>query len=325
MAWKAGTAPAAAKVVKNKVVYLDGLAALKIIKSCKEGLPALASGCLLGLDDETSDSVVLEVTNAFPIPLRNEGNMDIEMDNSDYQSEMMVKLREVNVDNNCVGWYQASYLGSFCNDLFIEMQFNYQSNLGANATVIIFDPLQSVKGSLGLKAYRLRETFMECYRDKAFTQTEFTQLNIDPNTVLEEIPIKLRNTQIVSSLLWDMEPTSGLDHLDLSANPYLERNLEFLCVFVDEFYNEQQRMQYHERQVYRQKQQQQQWISRQQESGVDTPEPDSSNALFRPIPEPSRLDALLAANQINTYCQQINRFAGQSFTKLFLAGSLHKN
>lgn len=37
-----------------------------------------------------------------------------------------------------------------------------------------------------------------------------------------------------------------------------------------------------------------------------------------------RLDALLITAQIGSYCQEINNFAGQSFSKLFLAGKLNE-
>lgn len=39
---------------------------------------------------------------------------------------------------------------------------------------------------------------------------------------------------------------------------------------------------------------------------------------------PKRMESLLISNQISAYCSQINKFAGSSFEKLFLAGSLQK-
>lgn len=33
---------------------------------------------------------------------------------------------KVNVDNNCVGFYQSMYLGSFCTQTLIDNQFSYQ-------------------------------------------------------------------------------------------------------------------------------------------------------------------------------------------------------
>lgn len=39
------------------------------------------------------------------------------------------------------------------------------------------------------------------------------------------------------------------------------------------------------------------------------PEEDPSNPIFKPIPEPSRLDSYLITNQISNYCNQINGYA----------------
>ena len=49
----------------------------------------------------------------------------------------------------------------------------------------------------------------------------------------------------------------------------------------------------------------------------------STNPLFKPIPQPSRLESLLIMNQMQAYCEQINQFTGQSFAKLFLMHSLN--
>ncbi|MFN3504070.1 MAG: hypothetical protein ACK4ZJ_17615, partial [Allorhizobium sp.] len=55
------------------------------------------------------------------------------------------------VDNNCVGWYSSSYLGTFCTPWFVQTQFTYQDNLGPNAVVVVFDPLLTSRGSLAIK------------------------------------------------------------------------------------------------------------------------------------------------------------------------------
>jgi translation initiation factor 3 subunit H len=36
------------------------------------------------------------------------------------------------------------------------------------------------------------------------------------------------------------------------------------------------------------------------------------------------MESLLIANQIRSYCDQVDSFAGAGFGKLFLAGGLHK-
>ena len=50
-----------------------------------------------------------------------------DFDGSDYQMEMMKMLRDVNVDNNCVGWYQSMYLGTMYTPDVISCQYSYQS------------------------------------------------------------------------------------------------------------------------------------------------------------------------------------------------------
>lgn len=102
-------------------VQLDGLAVLKILKHCKESMPSLVTGQLLGLDIGQT----LEVTDCFPFPVsssnkrhalifnslspkvlqtRTEEDEGNEADGASYQLEMMRCLREINVDNNTVGW-----------------------------------------------------------------------------------------------------------------------------------------------------------------------------------------------------------------------------
>ena len=103
---------------------------LKIIKHCQEALPSFVTGQLLGLDIGRT----LEVTNCFPFPNKNDdaaapaggAEEDGDEDGAEYQMHMMQCLREVNVDNNTVGWYQSTYFSSFIDDSCIDTQFNYQ-------------------------------------------------------------------------------------------------------------------------------------------------------------------------------------------------------
>lgn len=38
------------------------------------------------------------------------------------------------------------------------------------------------------------------------------------------------------------------------------------------------------------------------------PEEDPSNPIFKPIPEPSRLESFLITNQVSNFCGQINGY-----------------
>ncbi len=63
---------------------------------------------------------------SFPYPI---ADASIEDNTGGYEIEMMKALREVNIDNNQIGWYQSSYLGSYCTVGTIASQFEYQESL----------------------------------------------------------------------------------------------------------------------------------------------------------------------------------------------------
>lgn len=323
--------------VPVKSVKLEGLAALKIIKHCQESLPAMVTGSLLGL---MVDDGCLEITHAFsfPEPLdENKGdvvktadeaaNVDDEaaaLDGHEFQLEMMKMLREVNVDNNCVGWYQSMYLGTHSTSSLLENQLSYQTDLSPNAVVILYDPMQTAHGNLVLKCYRLTE---EAVHLRTTGKNNF----INPKNIFQEVPVTLNNPGLVRALLRDMgdglhgpydREGSGadttFDRLDLSTNPYLEKHLEFLSSWVDDLAAEQYKFQHYTRSL---------------RSNVDTRNKGrkAKEELAAAIEEgwtrpeaPKRMESLLMANQIRTYCDQVDKFTGGGFGKLYMTKGLHE-
>lgn len=84
-----------------------------------------------------------------------------------------------------------------------------------------------------------------------------------------------------------------------------------------------------------QRRQREEWVARRRvenearrSAGLEAlPEEDPSLPFFKPYTDPrggnrDPLDSLLMAAQISNYAGQVNRFAGQTFGKLFLAQSL---
>ncbi|EOY05016.1 Eukaryotic translation initiation factor 3 subunit H isoform 3, partial [Theobroma cacao] len=230
-----------------RVVQIEGLVILKIIKHCKEFSPALVTGQLLGLDVGS----VLEVTNCFPFPVTQirEEDEEIEADGANYQLEMMRCLREVNVDNNTVGWYQSTILGSYQTVELIETFMNYQENI-RRCVCIIYDPSRSNQGVLALKALKLSDSFMELYRANSFTGEKygfFVEKNLSWVDIFEEIPIKVANSALISAFMTELESDTPVtqcdyDRLQLSTTPYMERNMEFLIECMDDLSMEQQKV-----------------------------------------------------------------------------------
>lgn len=314
-----------------RVVQMEGLVVLKIIKHCKEFSPALVTGQLLGLDVGS----VLEVTNCFPFPIREEDD-EAEADGANYQLEMMRCLRDVNVDNNTVGWYQSTLLGSYQTVELIETFMNYQENI-RRCVCIIYDPSRSSQGILAFKALRLSDSFMELYRANSFIGEKLREKNLTWVDIFEEIPIKVSNSALISAFMTELEPDSPVsqcdyDRLQLSTAPFVERNIEFLIECMDDLTVEQQKFQYYYRNLSRQQTQQQTWLQKRRAENMarkaageePLPEEDPSNPIFKPIPEPSRLDGFLITNQISNYCNQVNGVAGQSLRRLYLTKALQQ-
>ncbi|XP_065669947.1 eukaryotic translation initiation factor 3 subunit H [Hydra vulgaris] len=310
-------------------VQIEGLVALKIVKHChEEGPGEIAQGDLLGLlVDKT-----LEVTNCFPRP-RNE---DDEYDDENYQIDMMRKLREVNVDHFHVGWYQSTCLGSFLNRNFVESQFHYQRSI-EESVVLVYDPLQTHQGMLSFKAYRLSQKMLDLYAgaEKNFTPEMLIKENVDFTNILEEVPVTIKTSNLVNTLICEIEETVQLpekeEFLSLATGSYLEKNVHLLIEGADELCQDSQKLHNFQRNVARQQQQIDAYKQRRaQENDLrkqrgEQPLPDEDlNKLFRPLQPPQRLDNLLATAQIATCCDQLNDYAAQSFSKLFLAESIQK-
>lgn len=315
-----------------RVIQMEGVAILKIIKHCKDHSPTLVTGQLLGLDVGS----VLEVTNCFPFPIREEDE-EIEADGANYQLEMMRCLREVNVDNNTVGWYQSTLLGSFQTVELIETFMNYQENI-RRCVCIIYDPSRSDQGVLALKALKLSDSFMELYRNNNITGEKLREKNLSWVDIFEEIPIKVSNSALISAVMAKLKPATPVtqcdyDRLRLSTSSLMERNMEFLIECMDDLSMEQQKFQFYYRSLSRQQAQQQAWLQKRRAenmtrkaAGEDPlPEEDPTNPIFKPIPEPSRLDSFLITNQIANYCNQINGVSGQSLNKLYLMKALQED
>jgi hypothetical protein len=158
---------------------------MKIIKHCSQTFPTTATGFIVGMDKSAN----LEVTNSFPFPTVDVPQSDGHHDNNaasnlaaaaprakanvNYQTEMIKKLREVNVDANNTGWYTSANLGNFVNINMIENQHFYQKELNERTVAIVHDVSRSSQGSLSLRAFRLSPAFTTAYKEGKFTTERY--------------------------------------------------------------------------------------------------------------------------------------------------------
>mmetsp|Transcript_20813 Transcript_20813/g.43420 ORF Transcript_20813/g.43420 Transcript_20813/m.43420 type:complete len:393 (+) Transcript_20813:131-1309(+) len=306
-----------------------------------------------GGDDEAGDDVagddaaVQDVTADLETDVTNDESLSrivaSNQEQEKYQLEMMKLLRATNVDTSVVGWYMSTYLGTFASTSLIETQLSYQLELGDRAVVLLYDPIQTANNSGGdvvVKAYTLTKQFVEV---KKRGGKEF----VHSKNVFNEMTVKVRNPGLVRAALFDLDrqnapPSAGpsvprtvltnskygdngdvdFGRLDLSTNPFLEKNIEFLCQWVDDLTAEHGKMQLYARTLLK-------------EEGGGTVQPigqrnnrapprvyvDKKQRWEEPA-APSRVDAILSNMQLKAYCNNINDFTERSVSKLFLASGL---
>ncbi|XP_019787662.1 eukaryotic translation initiation factor 3 subunit H isoform X2 [Lagenorhynchus albirostris] len=321
---KAGSGDSAVKQVQ-----IDGLVVLKIIKHYQEEGQGteVVQGVLLGLVVEDR----LEITNCFPFPQHTEDDADF--DEVQYQMEMMRSLRHVNIDHLHVGWYQSTYYGSFVTRALLDSQFSYQHAI-EESVVLIYDPIKTAQGSLSLKAYRLTPKLMEVCKEKDFSPEALKKGNITFEHMFEEVPIVIKNSHLINVLMWELEKKSAVadKHELLSlASSHLGKTLQLLMDRVDEMSQDIVKYNTYMRNTSKQQQQKHQYQQRRQQENMQRqsrgepplPEEDLSK-LFKPHQPPARMDSLLIAGQINTYCQNIKEFTAQNLGKLFMAQALQE-
>lgn len=284
-------------------------------------------------------------TNLAAAAPRSKGNIS-------YQNEMIRCLREVNVDANNVGWYTSANMGGFLNSNLIENQFLYQKDPNERTVALVHDVSRSSQGALCLQAFRLTPSFMAIYKEGKFS-TEFLQKSkFTYKEILIEIPVVVHNSHLLTTFLLQL-PTSiqehyeipsslpeliahqpptpfhpNIDSLELSIDPYLEKSCDQVLDSVETHYTELNNFQYYQRQLAREQAKVAAWktkrtaenASRALQKLAPLPE-DEWERIFKIPTEPSRLENMLNARQIDQYSKQVDGFTAAITSKMFAVKS----
>jgi len=285
-----------------KVVQMDALVYVQIMKHCRQHAPYPVTGMLLGLDVDDA----LHVTHSFGYVQRTQGD-DVHGahadDGTQYQMDMLKRLREVNVDSNTVGWYQTTHLGAFFSSVVIDSQFAFQTEI-ARSVLVVYDSLQSAIGKAAFKALQLTPAFMKAYGDATDT-TRAAMANFPSSDMFMEIPVAITSSVMAEAFLIDwaisdpLSTTSQVGILDVENQAFLEKNVKLLIDSMQDLADEQNKLIMYERQAARK-----------------GDPPQKGKDRFRQPPR--QLDTMILSQQIQNYCKAVNSFAGDSFGKIYL-------
>lgn len=267
-----------------------------------------------------------------------------------YQNEMIKHLKEVNVDANNVGWYTSAAMGNFVNLSFIENQYHYQKD-NERTVALVHDVSRSSQGSLSLRAFKLTPTFMAAYKEGKFTTESLKASKLTFKDILAELPVEIHNTHLLTSFLHQLpglpqqdkiEPPNSLsdlredpikqqlhpsvENLDLSIDPFLEKTCDLLLESIESHYTDLNNFQFYQRQLGREQAKIAQWQTKRKAENAaraaakQTPLPeDEWQRLFKLPQEPSRLEGMLNAKQVEQYSKQVDGFTANISAKMFAA------
>lgn len=167
--------------------------------------------------------------------------------------------------------------------------------------------------------------------------------------ILEELPLIIHNSHLLTSFLHQLPskpadselafPSSlaalnkeapsaplypNFESLDLSIDPFLEKTCDLLLDSIESHYTELNNHQYYQRQLAREQVKITAWQTKRKAENAgraaskQPPLPeDEWTKLFKLPQEPSRLEGMLNAKQVDQYARQVDAFTASVSGKMF--------
>ncbi|KAK6727425.1 hypothetical protein RB195_005240 [Necator americanus] len=335
-------------------IQMDSLVIMKIVKHVDSELYAGMSevageacqGLLTGLVSVEKDDSRLEITNCFPTARAEpvlESDENAAQANQMYEElkqqemlDMLRKFRNMNIDYELVGFYQAHPFGACFSQDLVDSMFDYQSN-GPDGVVIIYDPVKTRQGQLCLRAYRLSVPALELCAKNDWSPDAVKAANLTYQSMFEELPIVIKSSHLVNVMMAELSlaPTRISDrfstHLELGSRRSLEKSVRAMMANIDElnksisaygkYVNDKQR---HDNMIYNLTQKRQ----AENEQRIARGEPPLSMDDIRKQKEPQlqtrngMLDAMLSSCETQALADFCVKVTGENIAKLFLAEAI---
>lgn len=167
--------------------------------------------------------------------------------------------------------------------------------------------------------------------------------------ILTEVPVNVHNSHLLTTFLHQIpsapvkgeieQPSSlddlnrnalepplypSIDNLDLAIDPFLEKTCDLLLESIESHYTDLNNFQFYQRQLGREQTKITQWQTKrkaenaQRAAAKQAPLPeDEWQRLFKLPQEPSRLEGMLNAKQVEQYSKQVDGFTANVSAKMF--------
>lgn len=135
----------------SETVHISGIALLKMLKHCRDGVPIEVMGLLLG---KFVDEYTVNVVDVFAMPQTGTSSTVDSLDPA-FQADMLDMLRQTGRTEAVVGWYHSHPgFGCWLSGIDQSTQKSFEQ-LNPRCVAVVVDPIQSVRGKVVIDAFRL--------------------------------------------------------------------------------------------------------------------------------------------------------------------------
>uniref|UniRef100_A0A915AAJ8 Eukaryotic translation initiation factor 3 subunit H n=1 Tax=Parascaris univalens TaxID=6257 RepID=A0A915AAJ8_PARUN len=235
-------------------VQIDSLVVMKIVKHVDSELYAgmnevageTCQGLLTGL--VSIDEQRLEITNCFPTARAEPVIEGDENTPANYQYEeqkqaemldMLRKFRNMNIDYELVGFYQAHPFGACFAQEMVDSLVDYQASV-QDGVVLIYDAVKTRQGQLSIRAYRLSPKALEMCLEGEWSPEGVRAAGLSFENMFDELPVVIKNSHLVNVMLAELALTANRAslassaHLELGTRRSLEKCLRMLMLNIDD-------------------------------------------------------------------------------------------
>jgi len=150
--------------------------------------------------------------------------------------DMLRKFRQMNIDYEMVGFYQAHPFGACFTQELVESMYDYQCSF-QDGVVLIYDPVKTRQGQLSIRAYRLSQKAFDLCKDNDWSPETVRATGVSFETMFDELPIVIKNSHLVNVVLSELAlANDGCEpvQLELGSKRSLEKCMRATMNQVDE-------------------------------------------------------------------------------------------
>lgn len=345
---------AAASITPPSVdkIQIDALVIMKIVKHVDSELHAGMSevageacqGLLTGL--VSMEDGRLEITNCFPTARAEpvlesdetavQANQLYEEQKQTEVVETLKKFRQMNIDYELVGFYQAHPFGACFTQELVESMYEYQSQV-ADGVVVVYDPVKSRQGQLSLRAYRLSMDALRLCAKDDWSPEAVKAANLTYETMFEELPIVIKSSYLINVMMAELSlapskvSEKSAAFLELGTRRSLEKCVRGMMANVDElnksiaciskYMSDKQR---HDNTVFNMTQKRQVENDQRALRGEPPVSMDDIKKLKPPVLQARNgmMESFLECCEIQALSEFCNKVTGENIAKLFLAEAI---